>query len=296
VKISAISPALGALITEFGDLTALTEAEAAELGSTFRARHLLIFRGREISLEEHIAVCSLFGPPVDEKSDGKLHHTFTNRTVPSRPALGRLLFHSDYAYGPIPLGGISLYNTELPSAGTSTVFANAERAWELLPKELCDEIRDKTSRNVLENSTDQFEVPAYLRHSSPTDPQTSHPIALEDPFTGKTTIYLTELMSEFVDDIPRPDSDHLIESLQIYLYGEDNIYRHTWHLNDLVVWNNIALQHARFDDLSAGDDAGKARSFRRVTFSYPGKAVEMNAWMVKINEWLSTDGRGVRAS
>jgi alpha-ketoglutarate-dependent taurine dioxygenase len=296
VKISQSSPALGALITEFGDLTALTEAEAAELGIAFRARHLLIFRGREISLEEHIAVCSLFSPPVDEKSDGNLHYTYTNRTVPSRPPLGRLLFHSDYAYAPIPLGGISLYNTEVPSGGTTTVFANAERAWELLPKELRDEIRGKTSRNVLENSKDQFQVPAYLRHSSQTDPQTSHPIAFKDPFTGNTTVYLSELMSEFIDDIPRPHSDHLTESLRTYLYGEGNIYKHAWHLNDLAVWNNIALQHARFDDLSAGDDPGSARSFRRITFACPGKAVEMNAWMVQNNEWLSTAGRAVRAS
>jgi alpha-ketoglutarate-dependent taurine dioxygenase len=45
-----------------------------------------------------------------------------------------------------------------------------------------------------------------------------------------------------------------------YLYDPGNVYCHHWQVGDLVVWNNVALQHAREKLPGEGE-----RTFRRVS-------------------------------
>ncbi len=40
-------------------------------------------------------------------------------------------------------------------------------------------------------------------------------------------------------------SDELIAQLFGVLYDESNTYRHDWSVGDIVVWDNVALQHSR---------------------------------------------------
>ena len=41
------------------------------------------------------------------------------------------------------------------------------------------------------------------------------------------------------------------------MYAPDNVYEHTWQVGDLLVWDNLALQHAR-------DAVNGRRTLRRV--------------------------------
>jgi taurine dioxygenase len=40
-------------------------------------------------------------------------------------------------------------------------------------------------------------------------------------------------------------SEDLMRQFASYLFAPDNIYQHVWANGDLVVWDNLALQHAR---------------------------------------------------
>jgi taurine dioxygenase len=51
----------------------------------------------------------------------------------------------------------------------------------------------------------------------------------------------------------------VLDSLFQYLYDPSNIYEHRWEVGDLVVWDNIAVQHSR-----GPIPAGCRRRFRRV--------------------------------
>jgi taurine dioxygenase len=43
------------------------------------------------------------------------------------------------------------------------------------------------------------------------------------------------------------DSDALLSALFDAVYAESNVYRHFWNNGDFVIWDNLALQHARCD-------------------------------------------------
>ena len=43
------------------------------------------------------------------------------------------------------------------------------------------------------------------------------------------------------------ESDATLNALFAELYRDDRVYRHHWNNGDLVIWDNIALQHARCD-------------------------------------------------
>jgi taurine dioxygenase len=45
----------------------------------------------------------------------------------------------------------------------------------------------------------------------------------------------------------RTESDATLDALFVELYRKDRVYRHHWNNGDIVIWDNIALQHARGD-------------------------------------------------
>ena len=85
--------------------------------------------------------------------------------------------------------------------------------------------------------------------------------------TMQQTERILELSDETVDD--RDSRELLRELFDTYLYVSSNEYRHDWALGDLVVWDNLAMQHARKPcPLTHG-----ARSFRRVAVCEAGNAI-----------------------
>ncbi len=58
------------------------------------------------------------------------------------------------------------------------------------------------------------------------------------------------------------ESDALMEELFSYIEAPPAIYRHNWRVGDLIIWDNVALVHAR-----TAFDPAAARTLQRVTVS-----------------------------
>ncbi len=43
----------------------------------------------------------------------------------------------------------------------------------------------------------------------------------------------------------RSESDALLEEIYAALYDPANVYEHQWQPSDLVIWDNLSVQHAR---------------------------------------------------
>ena len=52
----------------------------------------------------------------------------------------------------------------------------------------------------------------------------------------------------------------MLEELFAHLYAPENVFEHEWRQGDLVVWDNIAAQHARGNVEMEGPE----RSLRKV--------------------------------
>ncbi len=71
------------------------------------------------------------------------------------------------------------------------------------------------------------------------------PIANRHPRTGETLLYVCQQMTSAIADLPKAESEELLEELFQHLYAPENIMKHEWRERDLVMWDNLALQHAR---------------------------------------------------
>ena len=93
-----MSGSVGALVTDLpGDFTKLGAGDAALLRKAFDDSSLLVFRGREISLEEQYAICELFGALIDQASNGTRTFNISNRGASTT---SRLSFHADFTNAP----------------------------------------------------------------------------------------------------------------------------------------------------------------------------------------------------
>jgi len=59
--------------------------------------------------------------------------------------------------------------------------------------------------------------------------------------TGRENAYINGLLM----GLPKEENEALLEELFAHLYAPENILEHQWRTGDLVIWDNMAAQHAR---------------------------------------------------
>jgi alpha-ketoglutarate-dependent taurine dioxygenase len=72
-------------------------------------------------------------------------------------------------------------------------------------------------------------------------------------------------MTSGIADLPKAESEALLEELFQHLYAPENVIEHHWRKDDLAIWDNLALQHAR-PNVEA---EGPARTLRKTFAPMP---------------------------
>lgn len=254
-----LSPALGVEVIGL-DLRAPVAPDVIdELVRLFDTHHLLLFRQQGLTAEDQVRVAGWFGPTLDESTDGTGATLVSNRDPAGRIREGRLLFHSDLAFTPEPILAISLYAIEVPGDGAPTLFANATRAAANLGDDLRAQLEGREALHVFdlrEARGDRRFRAADLPDSAP---RATHPVLLPHPRTGAPVLYVSEMQTDAILGLDPAQSERLLDEAKRVLLASDNVYEHRWQPGDLVVWDNVALLHARGDVTEAG-----TRTLRRV--------------------------------
>jgi taurine dioxygenase len=241
------------------DLTArLSDTQCAALLAVYRRDGLIVFRGQSLSRAQQQAACDIFGPALRTELDN-----YVVSNVEDGGFLGKaeLLFHNDIPYVPAPFLGGSLYALDVAEGAAPTRFASAFRGWEQLPAALRTRVNELSALQVRGHMLGRRTTLADL---DPGDMGTVHPVVGRQEGSGRPYLFVNLDMSACITRMQADESDALLEELFTYLYAPDNIYEHHWHEGDLVIWDNLAVQHAR----SATGAA--ARTLRRVTIAHYG--------------------------
>jgi alpha-ketoglutarate-dependent taurine dioxygenase len=96
-------------------------------------------------------------------------------------------------------------------------------------------------------------------------PTTVTRIDYTHPRTGETVLHICEQMTHSVIGMPQAASEDLLTSLFAHLYRPEGRLEHQWRQGDLVVFDNIALQHSRGRVVKEGP----ARTLRKVASPMP---------------------------
>lgn len=94
-----------------------------------------------------------------------------------------------------------------------------------------------------------------------------HPICMPHPDTGVPMLFATEHHVDRIDGMSDERSAEVLRQLFAVLYAPVHRYEHVWQPGDLLVWHNLAVQHARTEvaELSQG-----RRVMRRVQLGKMG--------------------------
>jgi taurine dioxygenase len=230
--IAPLPQGFGAEVSDF-DVQYGGEAEdIARLHQAFGDHHLLIFRGDgQITPERQIEITGWLGPVIVE---GTAWTVLDNAEPAGRIELP---FHSDITFVEFPLAGISLCPQELPANSTSTTYVSNAVAWQQLPDALQSELRNLKARHYFDASHDVgFDWPVF---------EYWHPICLPHPKTGRPLLFVTEHHVDRIENMTEVRGAELLKELCATLYAPERRYEHVWREGDLVIWDNLAIQHAR---------------------------------------------------
>jgi len=243
VRIEPIG-AFGVEVTGVDLSVMLGPAEEDALRHLYATARLILFRGQAIGFDDHIRLCRIFGTVLDEdhKGVGYVSNVRADGFVPE----GELYFHSDFAFTAEPCPGISLYALDVP-AGCPTVWADAARAAALLPAGLRRAVAGRAALHLFDLAEQRGDLRyrAGMLPEGPLAPRWVHPVLLRHPLTGDEVLYVSQMQTDRIVDLDPEESEELLTRLRAVLYEEGNVYRHEWSVGDVVVWDNVALQHAR---------------------------------------------------
>lgn len=249
-----LHPDFGVEVIGFDAVNGRAKADIDALVEAYDAHSMLLFRGfPRISHERHVEIASWFGPPgpVDNNGDGQFVSVLHNDDMAGSMYLP---FHSDLTYTDDPIRAICLQAIELPGKPTTTTYVSGEAAWKSLPDELKEQLAGKTMRHFYQSNAG-FDWPDFIAE---------HPIRLAHPRTGRPVLLVTEMHAHRILEMDEDDSAAMIETLFAYLYAPERRYTHVWQLNDILMWDNLVLQHSR-QELS--DPADGPRGLQRVALS-----------------------------
>jgi taurine dioxygenase len=236
VQFTPLPQGFGAEISAFEAVHERSDEAIVALRDAYDRYNLLVFRDCEqLTPERQVEIVGWFGPVgVNRDSDGNPWTVLDN----SEPTGSMLLpFHSDICFVEFPLQGLSLHPLALPEVPTSTTFISNAVGWDSLPDAIQDHLRDRTVEHVYEAPPEmQLDWPV-LRHR--------HPACMRHPRTGRPFVFICENYVTRIDDLQEAESDAMLQQIFETIYAPERHYVHEWQLGDLVVWDNLALQHAR---------------------------------------------------
>lgn len=236
----------------------LTETDKEELRRLYALDGLILIRALQLSMDEQLDLCSIFGPVMRGS-----HENYLVSNVHKEGLLGtrELMFHNDIPYVPKPYLGGSLHALDVAEGASATRFASGLRAYERLPQALRERIDGLNAIHVRERVEGRRN---RLTDMLPGDLCTLHPMVGRRQGDGRPYLFVNQSMTALIVGLPEAESDALIEELFSYLYAEDAILEQVWRNGDIVIWDNLAVQHAR-KALSAN-----ARTLQRVTIAEIG--------------------------
>jgi alpha-ketoglutarate-dependent taurine dioxygenase len=259
-----LTPVFGSEVQGFAPGKTLDDSSKEFLQDLFDRRGVLVFRDLDLSHVEQVRLSKMLirkehaadgtsGPEIDD------NFYISNRRPQSAAPFGRLQFHADTMWSDHPFEVLSLYAVDVEEPVVPTTFISGSCAWTTLPAKLRERVGDLSASHTA-GEVRRGDLTDVLVSTVERPPSTVRPIAYRHPRTGETVLYVCEQMTKEVVGLAPDASEALLEELFAHLYDPAVRLEHRWRNRDLVVWDNLAVQHARPNV----DSDGPARTLRKV--------------------------------
>jgi alpha-ketoglutarate-dependent 2,4-dichlorophenoxyacetate dioxygenase len=174
-------------------------------------------------------------------------------------SLANRLWHTDASFQD-PAGRYSMLSARIvPPVGAETEYADMRAAYDALPAETRARLEGLRVHHSIAYSrqTLGFE---FSKEEEDRLKGAVHPLVRTIPRSGRRSLYLASHASRIVD-WPVAEGRLLLRDLTEHATRPEFVYRHSWRVGDLVIWDNRATMHRG----RPFDDATQRRELRRVT-------------------------------
>jgi taurine dioxygenase len=222
------------------DLSApLSPEEGEELVALLWQHSLVLARGQRLSMQRQRELCGLAGPILlREGETGIMDNTSGEASTVE------LSWHADAAYTRAPFDALSLHALDVVADASATCFVSAERGWASLP----DALKARLEQARVEMISPGFDALGG-RTCDTRDPvalkRGETPAVQRNPHNGRTVLWVSELQAARVLGLDWEDSRDLLHAVFDHLYRPEHVLEHRWRTGDLLIWDNVALQHMR---------------------------------------------------
>lgn len=267
LTIRPVSPACGAEVLGLD----LTQPVGDNLFRELRqawidANGVLILRNQDVSPEQHIAFSGRFG----ELYRGTPGTMLSNYYLPGHPEIYRVsnkkidgkpqgredagtYWHSDGSWQEMPPMASLLHALEIPPIGGDTIFADMYRAYDMLSAPMQAFLDDKQAVHDRAAAAETSYAREFRNRSEELHKAT-HRLVRTHPESGRKALFVNRGFTSHIVGLSRAESDAILQFLFAHSTSPEMVYRHSWRLHDMIIWDNRCVMHYAVSDYKAHGD------------------------------------------
>jgi alpha-ketoglutarate-dependent 2,4-dichlorophenoxyacetate dioxygenase len=262
------------------DLRGVHDAETlAEIRHGLDEHAVLIFHDQPLTDEEHLAFAqrldgalhTKLGSAAIQKNrfgnealgdisnvgpDGAILPTGDRRRAYS---LGNRLWHTDASFQDPPGRYSMLHAKVVPPVAADTEYADMRAAYDALPEDTKRQLEGLRVHHSIAYSRQVLGF-EFSEDEANRLKGAVHPLVRTLPRSHRQALYLASHASRIVE-WPVPEGRLLLRDLIEHATQPEFVYRHSWRVGDLVIWDNRGTMHRA----RPFEDTRHRRELRRVT-------------------------------
>ncbi|MGF0171566.1 TauD/TfdA dioxygenase family protein [Streptomyces sp. Marseille-Q5077] len=266
IEIQKVTANIGARVFGVDISQPLGQETVAALREALTAHKALVFDDVNLDDENHQSFVRHFGdvttahPTVSSVAG-------TPNVLPVDSERGRAAnhWHTDVTFVLNPPQATTLRSITIPPYGGETLIASSAAAYRQLPeplRKLADSLWAEHTNDydyaVPDEDVDEQQAANRAEFTS-IKYRTVHPVVRVHPLSGERGLFIGGFAQRIAGLSPG-ESRRILDLLQAYVTRPENILRHRWSENQLVVFDNRITQHYAVDNYD-----GLPRRLHRVT-------------------------------
>jgi taurine dioxygenase len=277
ISINRLGRHLGAEILGADLARPLDEGAFTRIAEAFFEHQVVAFRGQKLTPSQQIAFTRRFGElehhvRKEHRLAGHPEILVVSNVVDERGAAigvqdaGRF-WHSDLSYKQLPSLLSALYALEVPVKDGvvlgATSFVSVAAAFEALPQDERQRLqglrnvhsyRYYRAKNLQAQKEEQARGERTVQEYPLSEeqlrsvPDVEVPVVRTHPVTGRKGFFVNEAHTSRILGLPESEGAALLARICAQLVKPEFRYEHSWRSGDLLMWDNVAVQHkANFD-------------------------------------------------
>ena len=277
LRVNRLGRHLGAEISGIDLSQPLDDATFARISDAFFEHQVVVVRGQQLTPSQQIAFTRRFGEleqhvRKEHRLEGYPEILIVSNVLDSG---GRAIgvqdagrfWHSDLSYKQVPSLLSALYALEVPVKDGrvlgATSFASTIAAYEALAEDFKRRLqglrnvhsyRYYRGKNVHAQREEQARGARTVQEHVLSEeqlksvPDVEVPIVRTHPVTGRKGLFVNEGHTARIVGLPDEEGARLLAELCSHIVKPEFRYEHAWRAGDLLMWDNVAVQHkANFD-------------------------------------------------